>query len=644
MCGICGVISHRPVDERETEQVARMSRALVHRGPDGEGSFRTDHVALAMRRLSIIDLAGGWQPLYNEDRSLALIANAEIYNFIELREALEARGHGFATGSDCEVILHLYEDHGPEALDHLRGMFAFALWDGRKGRLMLARDRMGEKPLYVHQGPGFLLFASEMKALARAMDHGLFLDPGAVDLYLHYQYVPEPLTAVNSVSKLDAAHAMTVSVEPWKVETWRYWDPRTLDPSSGNPEEEIREELEQISTITLRADVPVGIALSGGVDSGALAALYAGKYAGTLHAFTVGYPGRPPFDERSQATSLARSLGIEFHEAEITTREMVEFFPELVYRRDDPVADVSGHAYGAVARLASEHGVRVLLNGQGGDELFWGYPWVAESVRHSLNKAELRQRDRGPRDWRLWARLVGAVPRGWRDLACYFGGPDAQLVLWDRVPHFIHAEKQIPHLYSDQFRSLLPPYHAAGPFTIPRPWGNVPSQVVGVLCDTYLRGNGVVQGDRLSMSHSVELRLPFLDKGLVERVFRLRQCHDDYRLPPKAWLKGAFGEILSPEILSRPKRGFQPPTSEWYRSLFQTYGGLVNDGYLAGSGLFRPEGIRGVLRGMGSSGEQGRFAFKVLCLEIWARLYMGGQTSEEIRRLGMQGRATSPTP
>lgn len=366
MCGICGVVSAAPLTETERAQVRAMNASLRHRGPDGAGEFVHARVALAMRRLSIIDLTGGGQPLFNEDRSLALIANGEIYNDLELRAGLIARGHSFRSGSDCETILHLYEDYGPDCVRHLRGMFAFALWDAGQRRLMLARDRMGEKPLYLVEHAGQLWFASELRALLTAGVAELSLDPNAIDHYFHFQYVPEPATPLQGVRKLDAAELCLVETDPWRICERRYWCMEDSPPLEGNPATRLRERLVEVSRLVVRADVPVGVALSGGLDSSAVAALAAVHYPGTLHAFSVGYPGRPASDERADARALAQHLELHYHEVELETSELVAHFPTLVDAQDDPIADIAGLGYASLSCRARECGVPVLLQGQGG--------------------------------------------------------------------------------------------------------------------------------------------------------------------------------------------------------------------------------------------------------------------------------------
>ena len=298
MCGISGRISRTPLSPEQRAGVSRMNRALIHRGPDNEGRFGTSHVALAMRRLSIIDLEGAAQPLSNADGSVTLVFNGEIYNYRELRSQLSADGYAFRTFGDGEVIVALFEKHGLDFVQHLRGMFAIALYDAVQRRLVLARDRMGEKPLYLYKKAGDIVFASEMKALMRSGEIDFALDAEAVHLYFHYQYVPEPRTAVAGVSKLPAATLLVVELEPWRVEERSYWSMAAAPSIKGDEVERLRESLDEAARLTVRADVPVGVALSGGLDSAVVAALAKRHRPDGITALTVGYAGRPDHDER----------------------------------------------------------------------------------------------------------------------------------------------------------------------------------------------------------------------------------------------------------------------------------------------------------------------------------------------------------
>jgi len=634
MCGISGIVGRSGVTSEDLGRVASMSRALTHRGPDDSGAYSAPHVALASRRLSIIDLGGGRQPLYNEDRTLALVANGEIYNHAELRQRLEARGRRFMTGSDCEAILHAYAEYGTDCVKHLRGMFAFALWDEARRRLVLARDPMGEKPLYLYEREGRLLFASEMKALLRSGEVPFELDPEAVDLFFHYQYVPEPRTAVRGVRKLDAARVLVVDVEPWRVEESCYWRMEDAPPLYADAPALIRERLEEVGELITRADTPVGVALSGGLDSSVVAAVAARRRPGELQAFSVGYPGRPDgLDERDEARSLARHLRLPFHEVEVETQEVVEFFPELNYRRDDPVADYSGHAYYAVMREARAKGVPVMLQGQGGDELFWGYPQLRQAAHESSRKQTLRDGGltaslrylspaappRSRSGLSAWARDLGGARSGFRRMREHRASPAGRLAFYDLSPDFRAAAEGVGGIYADSFAERLPAGGAYSPFTLPLPWPRIDVTLTRLVSDTYLRGNGVAQGDRLAMASSVEMRLPLLDRRFVETVVGLRKASSDVLLPPKEWLKRAAEGLLPEWVLKRPKRGFAPPVGEWHAALFAAHGDALRGGYLVQSGVLKRVGADLLARGPFPEGLTSPLSFKALVLEHWCR-------------------------
>lgn len=634
MCGICGIVSREALPPEAIHGISRMNDALTHRGPDGAGSFEGARVAVAMRRLSIIDLESGQQPLYSADRSLALVANGEIYNFIELREQLESKGHRFITHSDCETILHLYVEYGLDCVQHLRGMFAFALWDEKRQRLILARDRMGEKPLYIYETNDQLLFASELKSLLRSGLVAFELDPQAVNLYFHYQYVPEPATPLKGVRKLDAAHLLIVDVDPWHVEQKCYWKMEDAPPLEGDPAQLIRAELETVSELIVRSDVPVGVALSGGLDSSAIAALAARKYPGTMHAFSVGYAGRPPSDERADAEALARHLGLPFHDVEIETSQMVDFFSELNYLRDDPIADISGYGYYAVMKLAREHNVPVVLQGQGGDELFWGYKWVQQAAQESMQKESLRGRGLSAlpeyaalnlpqglsrQQVSQWARALGGVRSGWHRYQQHRQTPADQMVFYDQVNDFHIAAATTPYIYSNSFIEQLDGANPAQLFTFTQPWPKVDVTLTQLICATYLRENGIAQGDRLSMASSVELRLPLIDYRMVETVIGLRKANSDVNQPAKSWFKAALKDVLPQWVMNRPKRGFAPPTMKWHQALFAAYGDSLRDGYLMQSGILGETGARHLADGTFAPDAITPLSFKALVLEQWCR-------------------------
>lgn len=632
MCGISGLISRDRLMSDAHHRVSLMNQALVHRGPDTSGEYRSTHVSLAARRLSIIDLDGGHQPLYNEDRTLVLIANAEIYNHVELRVELERLGHHFQTASDCETILHSYEEYDLDCVNHLRGMFAFALWDERRRRLLLARDPMGEKPVYLHEQDGQLLFASEMKALLRSGLIPFELDAAAVNNFFHYQYVPEPQTAIKGVRKLPAGHLLTIEVDTWTIREKSYWTMEDTSPLDGDPAATIREELDRVGRLVVRADTPVGVALSGGLDSSTVAAFAARHHSGPLHAFTVGYEGRPEAcDERLEARALAEHLGLRFHEAEITAAQVVDSFSDLQFWKDDPVADYAGHSYYEVMKLARENDVPVVLQGQGGDELFWGYPQLRQAVRETQEKQSLAEGVfsqylalRKPSEYAdagvaSWASDLGGLRSGVRRMRAHRRGPAMQMVFYDLSSDYNDAVNETPRLYHPDFAKEIVDSDPASVFMLPTPWSRVDISLTRLISDTYLRSNGVVQGDRLSMACSVEMRLPLLDRELVKTIIGLRKSSSDAQLPPKYWLRKAVEGILPAWAMDRPKRGFAPPVAKWHNALFARYGDTLRKGYLEQAGVLSSRSADLLAEGPFPVGLTSPLSFKALVLEHWCR-------------------------
>lgn len=634
MCGIVGVIGAGRLTSDAVRRVKDMNERLVHRGPDGGGGFYEGPVALAMRRLSIIDLQGGQQPLFNEDRALVLVANGEIYNHVELRASLGAQGHRFTTGSDCEVILHLYEQYGLDCVKHLRGMFAFALWDSRRKRLVLARDRMGEKPLYLYQDRDVLYFASELKALVAEGGIPFALDPVAVDLYFHYNYVPEPWSPLQGVRKLPAAHMLIVDVPTGEQREWCYWRMEDAPALHGDPVERIKAELESISELIVRSDVPIGVSLSGGLDSSAIAAMASRKYPGVMEAFTVGYSGTHRYDEREEARALAQFLDMPFHAIELRAEDVAEGFPELTYWLDDPIADISASGYQAVMRAAKSHGISVMLQGHGGDELFWGYPWLRQAASQTQRKLEGWQQGgpqfrhyaslTTPAYWSLWGvkewlKSGAGLRESWSSYTRDRRSLKEQAVFYDLVPDFLIARRDLRGLYSEQFQSSLRESHAYKMFTVPAPWPQVDVLLTKLICQTYLQENGIALGDRLSMASSVELRLPLVDFRLVETVIGLRKATPDHTFPPKVWLREALKAVVPDWVMNRPKRGFTPPLHEWHRAIFSQHGTQLKDGFLVANRILRSESASVLSQGPYPSEAGAPMSFKALTLELWCR-------------------------
>jgi asparagine synthase (glutamine-hydrolysing) len=634
MCGIAGFVSKDRLGAGANILGAELLRGMVHRGPDGEGAFSGGHVWLGMRRLSIIDLQGGWQPLYNEDCSLVLVANGEIYNYVELRQSLLTRGHTFRTGSDCETIVHLYEEHGDNCVDYLRGMFAFALWDTARGKLLLARDRMGEKPLYLYEKNHTLFFSSELRPLIAAGVVPFAINAASVDLHLHYGYVPEPQTMVRDVTKLSAGCTLTVDTSQWRNEIKRYWSMADAPVLHGDPVEAVEAQLQEIGRLIIRSDVPVGVALSGGLDSSLVAALAARYSPQTLHTFTVGYEGSVESDEREAARQFAEYLGMPWHGVELTTDEVIKGFPSLVERTDDPIGDIAGYGYYAVMRAARDHGVPVMIQGQGGDELFWGYDWVREAAARSHLKAASRSegwkaclhylkselpRTTSFRDVRRWfKKFCGLYPALSKFRSDRFSPVD-ELVFYNINNEFIAADCMARQIYARDYLASLPPRHARSLFQGAEHWQDIDTALTSLICSTYLVENGLAQGDRLSMASSVELRLPLVDYRLVETVIGLRKTTADHASPPKNILSKVAADLLPDWVMNRKKRGFSPPADQWLNGIHTRYGGDLHDGFLVREGVLDKKILSQLSKNPPARGPERNVWFSLVVLETWCR-------------------------
>lgn len=604
MCGISGVISPEPLGERDSIYLRRINRLLEHRGPDSEGIHAASHVIIAMRRLSIIDLAGGHQPLFNETGDIALVCNGEIYNFIDLRAELMDKGHRFASHSDAETVIHAYEEYGDDFLSHLRGMFALALWDDRRQRLILARDRLGEKPLYYHiDSFGRLWFSSELRSLFQTVAGSLQLTPKAFNLFLTFQYLPEPETPLAGVRQLPAGHYLELTSETLGAAPRCYWDMAELREDPTRPVATVEQALDEACRLMGTADVPVAVALSGGIDSSLVAALTARYYQRDLHAFTIGYTGRPATDERSQAEDLARTLGIGFTEVELSDEDVITEFPLMMSFMDTPIADIAAYGYYAVSRAARQAGYPVLLSGIGGDEFFWGYQWVRDAVKR--NESYL-----AAKGWSYWlARALGR-PTSERD----FFGVHATLRngdAWSRQLMTPEARAAIaPGLWLSQ-NALDPelPIHLAVSILLNRTW---------------LRSNCLALVDRMSMANSVEVRLPLLDVDLVNKVTGMRNSGlDDWLQPHKALLVQALQDTLPAEVLDRKKQGFTPPVWCWMQRIVSEFRMLLPDGSLVRQGLLDPAQVKNSLDKFDLP-----FLYKLVFLECWSRLHLEGESAE----------------
>jgi asparagine synthase (glutamine-hydrolysing) len=642
MCGILGRFYRQPAHRSPLTKKDIVT--LSHRGPDGWGVYTDPYIQFGHTRLAIIDLTeSGHQPMTYGDGRYVITYNGEVYNYLELRTELQAKGERFVSSSDTEVLLAAYKIWGRECVTHFRGMFAFALWDEKEKSLFLARDRCGEKPLFYYRDDQCLTFASELKGLLPLLTTRPALDPSVVDMYLHYQYVPEPFTLLQGVQKIPAGHTLTLSLDNWFAEPVRYWSVEEPTKVSSLPTDPpgilrcIREGLEEAVKLTLRSDVPVGIALSSGIDSGAIAALAQRNSSEPLHAFSVGYPGRPSYDERDQAQALATQLGMIFHEVELPVGSFVESFPQLVRVMDEPIADSAAFGHYAVPKVAADLGIKVLLNGLGGDELFWGYPWVTQTVATNqilatsplLNAilpltaspgiqrvlSKVTRHPRVPSVCQRWASLLYGV----RTLA----KPVQHLHFPEAWPHFKETFA-IKHMAYGPAMRAVSEQNAFRPTDIGlRTVEQLPAAVIRLVFDTWLVSNCLSLGDRVSMSVGVETRLPFLDVGLIELVMTLRTKQPDHTLGQKAWLRAALKGLLPEDVLTRKKSGFQPPVKAWLSGVVVRYGSCLYESSLTKAGILDRDRIDHVLKMSCQGLANLYFAYKLVLLEEWHKGVVG---------------------
>jgi asparagine synthase (glutamine-hydrolysing) len=585
MCGICGIASRTGAPD--ADRLAAMAAKLVHRGPDSAGEHLDGPVALAARRLSIIDLAGGDQPIANEDGSCVVVQNGEIYNYPELRRELERAGHVFRTNCDTEVHLHLYEEHGPEYARELRGMFAVALWDSTRRRLVLARDRYGIKPLYYREAAGTLEFASELRALPRGE-----IDLDALEAFLAFNSIPAPFSIFRDVRKLPAGHVL-VWHEQGSVALERYARPGPVpvDELRGSDEAELAEELRARLRDSVRAhllsDVPVGVLLSGGVDSAALAAFAAQETTEAVHTFTIGFEERS-FDERADARLVAERYGTDHHELLVHPDPRL-LLPALAEAFDEPFADSSALPTYLVSELASRH-VKVALSGEGGDELFGGYyTYAADLLADRV--APLARLARP-----LVERLPTSTAKASFDYKAKRFVRAAHLPPLDRH----HGWKEIfsPDLRAELrgTRSDFDPVDVYRARYAETESADGLARLQDVDFGIYLVDDLLVKTDRASMAHSLEARVPFLDSMVTNLAFALPAKHKVRGLSKKVLLRKALEPLLPRAVVHGRKRGFSIPAAAWLRNELEPFArGTLSPEVLRAQGFFEPAPVTRLL-------------------------------------------------
>jgi asparagine synthase (glutamine-hydrolysing) len=557
MCGICGLVA---LDGSEVDAtgLAAMSVTLQHRGPDSDGTFVDGPIALAARRLSVIDPAGGDQPLENEDGTIRVVLNGEIYNHRELRADLERRGHRFATASDTEALVHLYEERGAGFVTRLRGMFALALWDSRRRRLLLARDPFGIKPLYYCTERGVLAFASDLGALPAGE-----IDLRALQAFLVHNFVPGPLSIRHGTSKLPPGHMLLWegSGEPRLERFARPKPPPASELRAGEDVtelcEELRERLRDSVRAHLIADVPVGVLLSGGVDSGALTAFAAAEAPKRIKTFSIGFE-EASFDELAEARRVAQRYGTDHHE--LVVRPDAELLPEVAAAFDEPFADSSALPAYLVSRLASQH-VKAVLSGEGGDELFGGYyTYLADVLAPRLGSLTP-----------LLRRLVGALPSSERRASFDYGAKR-----FVRAAHLPPLERHCgwKEIFSLEARAeiLRPGFHADyDPMEGQRSryaeteGSDELARLQDVDLGGYLVDDLLVKADRAGMAHSLEARVPYLDETVASFALALPRKLKVRGLAKKRLLRLAVEPLLPRSVVHGSKRGFSIPAAAWLR-------------------------------------------------------------------------------
>jgi asparagine synthase (glutamine-hydrolysing) len=620
MCGICGLASVDGASSPDRAALEAMSETMVHRGPDSDGVLVEGPVGLAVRRLSIIDLEGGDQPIGNEDRSIHVVQNGEIYNYRELRAELERRGHRFSSRSDTEVLVHLYEERGPRFVDELRGMFAVAVWDSRRRRLVLARDRFGIKPLYYRIAGATLSFASELKALFAQPGFQRQIDFDALEAYLAFNSIPAPLTIFSGVRKLPAGHLLTWEGREPQLE--RYARPRPVPAAEVRPEgdeelaAELRERLRDSVRAHLVADVPVGVLLSGGIDSSVLTALAASESAERVSTFSIGFE-ESSFDELSAARLVAEHYGTDHHEL-VLRPDAVELLPRLVEAFDEPFADSSALPTYLVSELAAGT-VKVAISGEGGDELFGGYyTYVADQIAPRLAPAAKALRG-------VVERLPSSSAKASLDYKAKRFVRGAHLPPLERH----HAWKEI---FSDDARAELVARRRHGisdPLDLYRarygetegaePLARLQDLDLGI----YLVDDLLVKTDRASMAHSLEARVPFCDPAVAELALALPTAKKVRGFAKKRLLRRAVAPLLPRSIVRARKRGFSVPMAAWLRGELEPFAReVLAAGTVDGQGYFRSEQVSRLLDAHVAGREDlSRQIWGLMAFTLWAERY-----------------------
>jgi len=628
MCGIAGYVG-----SEASGLLPAMLRVLKHRGPDDMGSYEEPGVGFGMTRLAIIDLAGGRQPMTNEDGSLWIVFNGEIYNYRQLRRDLETKGHRFRSQSDTEVILHLFEEEGERCVDRLQGMFAFVIWNAHRRSLFLARDRMGKKPLYYWHRGGLFLFASEIKALLCHREVSRTLDYEAFHHYLAFGYTPADRSIFAEIAKLPPAH--TGILNDGVLRLHRYWtlphNHREAGPPASFPDASarVRHALREAVRLRLESDVPLGVFLSGGIDSSVVVASMREVTGQRIATFSIGFgQAAPSYDELPYARMVAQRFETDHHE-EILEPKVADLLPTIVHHFDEPFADSSAIPTFVVAQATAQH-VKVALSGIGGDESFGGYPrylgvrlsevygrlprWLGTFAGAAA--VRLGRDSEASVNWDDWVRrfVTGAqrpMPDRYIGWVRFFGKTDLARLATPALRERWEGDAEAVH--RDVFSA--------------RGHGDPMDGAFRIDLSTYLPDDLLVMADRMSMAHSLELRAPFCDHQVIEESLGLppKMKIPGFRL--KGLLKAVFADVLPPQVLSHGKQGFMIPLGRWLRTdLRDMLGDLLSPERVRARGLFNPTVVEELKQEhLSKTRSHSDRLWTLMITELWMQQYLDGQ-------------------
>jgi asparagine synthase (glutamine-hydrolysing) len=648
MCGICGQFRFQKESTVSPALIHAMADTIRHRGPDDEGLYVSGQIGLGFRRLSIIDLAGGHQPLSNEDDTIWIVFNGEIYNYQTLRDDLIGKGHIFKTKSDTEVIVHLYEEYGTDCVQKLRGMFAFAIWDARQKQLFLARDRVGIKPLYYYVTKDFLTFGSELKAILVDASIPREVEPTMVDRFLTYYYLPGGNTLLRYVFKLEPGHTLVVT--NGKAVVRRYWDLKFSEsPEPRSPrhlEEQLLEVLDDAVQLHMISDVPIGFLLSGGVDSTAMLSLATKRTDKPISTFTVGFSSESVIDERPYARLAAERFGAAHYELSISASEFAEFLPNYVWHMEEPVCEPPAVALYYISKLARDY-VKVLISGEGGDEAFAGYEnyrnlfWF-EHLKKLLGPVQkpaatgitwLGQR----LDSRVLSKYGQRMGVPFEDY--YLSRTSSPFEFFPRERFNLYSTTMLEAIDSDQALSVTRRYMSnASNYS-------VLNKMLYVDTNTWLPDELLIKADKMTMANSVELRVPLLDHKVLEFAAGMPRDAKIRRLTTKYAAKQALRSHVPREILARRKAGFPIPYRTWLRGELREYvSQILLDRRTLSRGYFQAGALERVLKANLNGTDLSKEVFSLVILELWHRKFVDRDSVNEPAEMPGQFVAAAVSP